>query len=173
MIVDIAASSRMSAMPAKSVDPIGLLASISTIRCRPLLRKRTLVGAAPSPPNPTNCVASERPAPSTKSTPSFTLSVFTAAQLAPVKGTDWSKSARPQAITRAPRATSYPPDTGKSPKASVPYSASYKDPQRAFAAFNAKRALVTGTTSCAPDIVAISGSTFEVSTSKSAPSGIR
>ncbi len=34
--------------------------------------------------------------------------------------------------------------------ASVPYSASYSEPQRALEALRAKRAFITGTTSCGP-----------------------
>ena len=56
---------------------------------------------------------------------------------------------------------------------SVPYSASYSEPQRAFAAFSANRALSTGTTSCGPAVDVISGSTPDVVMVKSAGSGER
>ena len=54
---------------------------------------------------------------------------------------------------------------------SVPYSASYKLPHLALAAFIEYLAFVTGTTSCGPGIFAISISTFSVMILKSGPSG--
>ena len=95
----------------------------------------------------------------------------TSAHDAPCSGNASSKNPLAHAMTRAPRAASYPPALGKSPNASVPYKASYRLPQRAFAAFNANRAFMIGTTSCGPGIVAISGSTLAVSISNSGPSG--
>ena len=56
---------------------------------------------------------------------------------------------------------------------SVPYKASYNEPQRAFAALSANRALSTGTTSCGPAVVVISSSTPEVVMVKSSGSGSR
>ncbi|MNE57101.1 hypothetical protein D3C80_1520490 [compost metagenome] len=57
--------------------------------------------------------------------------------------------------------------------ASVPYRASYSEPQRALAAFRAKRAFITGTTSCGPAMRAISSSTLVVLAWKSSASGSR
>ncbi len=56
---------------------------------------------------------------------------------------------------------------------SVPYRASYSEPQRALAAFSANRALSTGTTSCGPAVVVISSSTPEVVMVKSSGAGCR
>ena len=56
---------------------------------------------------------------------------------------------------------------------SVPYRASYNEPQRAFAAFSANRAFKIGTTSCGPAVEVISASTLAVVTAKSAGSGSR
>ena len=56
---------------------------------------------------------------------------------------------------------------------SVPYSASYSEPHRAFAALSANRALRIGTTSCGPAVVVISSSTPAVVMVKSSGSGSR
>ena len=76
-------------------------------------------------------------------------------------------------MTRAPRTGRTHPGGRWSPNASVPYSASYNDPQRALAALSAYRAFVTGTTSCGPAIVVISGSALSVLISKEGPAGTR
>ncbi len=55
----------------------------------------------------------------------------------------------------------------------MPYSASYNEPHRAFAALSAYRAFVTGTTSCGPATTAISGSTPLVEMVNGAPDGTR